>query len=216
MGRRTLCRRGSRRALCGRNAIPSLSATCQADRVTGWEWERRRREAHVRDRVGVVLAHLLPIRHIVRQKQRTPIECRRQPRNNRIRLRILARSERTRVAPENIRRGRFLEHAARAEIEFITLEIHLTAHITEGSLRVDRQGLRGIVAVDLVHVGLPVGLEPGRVQQDTRVRAEDAEELAGVAAAARVDYEGAPAPSVLLGLGYEGVGDGLEAVGWHA
>lgn len=124
--------------------------------------------------IPIILPRLHTIRLIARNQQRAAIERRRESRDNRIRLGIRASLERTARAAEDIPSTRSRELATAAEAED-PVHPDLPARVPEPGLRVDRQARVRVAIVHFVDVVGPVRLEPGWVEQDAGVRAQDAQ-----------------------------------------
>ena len=169
------------------------------------------KDPHIRNRRRIILPRPRPIWRLLAEQQRTPIERRRQARNHRVPLRITPRRERPRRARKDVPRARLLERPCAAEVQE-PIRPHLPVYLAPLRLRVDRELLVAVRVPDAVHVLGPIFLEPGGVEQEGGIRAENAQ---GAAVWPR-DDEAGPATAVFLRLRAETFGDGVKAVGWEA
>lgn len=131
-------------------------------------------QTHIGSSIPIILPRLRPIGLVVRDQHDTPIEAGSQPRDDVIRLGVGTGREGARRAREDVRGARSLELPAAAEVQH-PIHVYFAIGVAERRLRVHGQRRAGVVVEDFVHVVGPVCLEPGWVEQDAGVWAQDPE-----------------------------------------
>ena len=102
---------------------------------------------HIRNRILIILSRRHFVRLFASNQQSTPVECSRQTRDDSIRLRVGARGERTRRAPEDVTSGWLGEGDSIIGVGEVVV-LHLPSDVAEGGLCVDCERLGGVAGPD--------------------------------------------------------------------